>query len=317
MAFISQSGAMIAARLSSLPELNPKYLVSVGNQSDLTVSDYLEFLGASEEIEFFAVYLEGFRPEDGSRFFRTASKLFKAGKRVILYRAGRTRAGEAAAKSHTASIGGDYRATIALAEQSGIAVAKSLDEFQDLIRLFAALRSKSIAGLELALVSNAGFECVAFADHIQEANVAQFSAHTVKTLRSILERSNAAELIDIHNPLDITAMGDDQTFIDVLNTLLEDQQIDAVVLGCVPMSPSLETVPGPEGVETGFGPDSIVGRLVDVHRKSPKPFVVVVDGGDLYQPFINELRRKGVPVLLRMDYAVSIFEKYLMKRLGN
>ncbi|MBE3130252.1 MAG: acetate--CoA ligase family protein, partial [Acidobacteria bacterium] len=44
MAVISQSGAFMICRMSKLPEVEPLYAVSLGNQLDLTASDYLTFL---------------------------------------------------------------------------------------------------------------------------------------------------------------------------------------------------------------------------------------------------------------------------------
>jgi len=41
LAIISQSGAFAVARASKLNTLNPKYAITLGNQMDLTVGDYL------------------------------------------------------------------------------------------------------------------------------------------------------------------------------------------------------------------------------------------------------------------------------------
>ena len=44
LAFVSQSGAFAVARMSKLGRLNPKYAITLGNQMDLTVGDYLAYL---------------------------------------------------------------------------------------------------------------------------------------------------------------------------------------------------------------------------------------------------------------------------------
>ncbi|MBP1632454.1 MAG: CoA-binding domain protein, partial [Acidobacteria bacterium] len=43
LAFVSQSGAFAIARLDRFPHLRPRYLVTLGNQLDLTAGDYLAF----------------------------------------------------------------------------------------------------------------------------------------------------------------------------------------------------------------------------------------------------------------------------------
>ena len=58
--------------------LCPLYAISFGNQIDLTVTDYLEYLKDDEDVKVFAVYLEGFRPYRGRRFIEVADETVKA-----------------------------------------------------------------------------------------------------------------------------------------------------------------------------------------------------------------------------------------------
>lgn len=60
VALLSQSGAFAVARASQLSRLNPRYLVTTGNQLDLTVTDYLVHLADDPEVRVFACYVEGF-----------------------------------------------------------------------------------------------------------------------------------------------------------------------------------------------------------------------------------------------------------------
>ena len=85
---------------------------------------------------------------------------------VIVYLAGRTAAGAAAAASHTAAVAGDFAVARALARAAGAVVADTLEDFEDLVRLFTRLRGRAPAGLRLAAVTNAGFEAVAIADRL-------------------------------------------------------------------------------------------------------------------------------------------------------
>ena len=43
-AFVSQSGAFMITRLSKCPELDPAFMISVGNQNDLTLGDMVKYL---------------------------------------------------------------------------------------------------------------------------------------------------------------------------------------------------------------------------------------------------------------------------------
>ena len=166
VAFISQSGAFAVSKASKLGLLNPTYSVTLGNQMDLTVGDYLTYLKDDGDLELFAVYVEGFRPLDGLKFLRAAREIVASGRTVVLYRAGRTAAGAKASASHTASIAGDYAVIRKLAELEGVVVAESLEDFEDLTLLFSQLREVQVTGWRLGAVSNAGFECVAIADNL-------------------------------------------------------------------------------------------------------------------------------------------------------
>jgi acyl-CoA synthetase (NDP forming) len=111
LALLSQSGALVLSRTSHLEELAPRLVVTLGNQLDLTLGETLESLDDDADVRVVAYYVEGFRPGDGLRFLRAAAKLADDDRAVILYRAGRTAAGSAAAASHTASLAGDEPAT--------------------------------------------------------------------------------------------------------------------------------------------------------------------------------------------------------------
>ncbi|MGA7617044.1 MAG: acetate--CoA ligase family protein, partial [Thermoanaerobaculia bacterium] len=85
LALVSQSGALSVALATELGGIVPRYLVSIGNQVDLTVGDYLRFLEGDGSVEVFAFYVEGFRPMDGLEWMQAAARIVKQGRPVILY----------------------------------------------------------------------------------------------------------------------------------------------------------------------------------------------------------------------------------------
>ncbi|MDD5542260.1 MAG: acetate--CoA ligase family protein, partial [Acidobacteriia bacterium] len=239
LAILSQSGALAVAKASKLALLNPTYSITVGNQMDLTLGDYLMFLKDDPSLEIFAVYVEGFRPGDGLRFLRAAEEITSSGRTVILYRAGRTAAGAQAAASHTASLAGDYTVTRQLAQQAGIVVAETLADFEDLIKLAVLLRPKDFHGWRLGAVSNAGFECVSIADCLGDFRFTPFGSQTLDRLESIFKRAHIDRLVDLHNPIDLTPMANDEAFAETVRAVLEDPGVDAVIAGCVPLTSML------------------------------------------------------------------------------
>ncbi len=318
LAVVSQSGAFAVARASKLPTLNPRYVVTVGNQIDLTVGDWLAHLADDPEIEVFACYLEGFRPGDGRRFLAAVGRIAASGRPVVLYRAGRTPAGAGATASHTASIAGDYKVTRALARAAGAVVAETLADFEDLVRLFCLLRGKEVRGRRLGAMSNAGFECVAIADHLGRFELPAFGDETRRRLASLLERSRLGSIVEVRNPLDVTPILGDEAYVEAVRGVLGDQRVDVGVVGCVPLTGALSTLAaGADHGEDVGRPGSVARRLAGLRDELPKAWVAVVDGGPLYDPMARLLEERGVVTFRTADRALRLFGRYCDWRLSS
>ncbi len=316
IAMIAQSGAFVLSTQAKLPRINPKYCITVGNQIDLTVGDYLKYLRNDLDLELFAVYVEGFKPLDGAAFMETASELVARGQTVILYRGGRTAAGTRATSTHTASMAGDYDVTRALARQAGVILTETLSDFEDLIKLFALLRTRRVDGWRLGAVSNAGFECVALADNLGAFQLPAFSDGTVRRLRTVFQLARVDALVDVQNPLDLTPMIGDTAYDEAVRAVLTDQRVDVGVIGCVPMTPALSALPlTPASGDAVFDPGSIVTRLTRINSEVEKAWISVVDAGDLYDPMVARLEASGVPTFRTADRALRLFEIFCAARL--
>jgi acyl-CoA synthetase (NDP forming) len=312
VALVTQSGAFAVARAGKLGALNPKYLVTVGNQMDLTVGDYLAWLADDESIRVFGVYVEGFRPADGLQLVRAARRITESGRIVILYRAGRTPAGAAATASHTASMAGDYVATRELAEAAGAVLVESLEAFEDAVRVAAALDARRPRGRRLGAVSNAGFECVAIADALGPLSLAPLSNSTAQRLHALLAAARIDGLVDVHNPLDLTPMADDETFAEAVRALLGDPAVDIGLVGCVPLTPALETLPPAAAhAEDAAREGAVASRLVRLWRESDTPWVAVVDAGAQYDPMVGVLESGGVVTFRTADRALRAIGLFL------
>jgi acyl-CoA synthetase (NDP forming) len=316
VALISQSGALALARLERLPWLDPRYVVTLGNQSDLTAADFLEYLKDDPHLRTYAFYLEGFQPLDGRRWLRLAAEIVEGGRTVLLYRAGRTGAGGMAAASHTASIAGDYRVTRELALSAGVLVAETLREFEDLLRLSVLLEGKTIDGLRLGAVSNAGFECVSMADNLGPFTLAHLGSGASRRVQAVLEGRRLGGIVGVQNPLDLTPIADDEAFEEAVRAILDDEGVDVGVVGCVPMTPALKTLGAAHGhPEDVTAEGSLARRLVRLGQECRKAWVAVVDGGRLYDPMATVLEAGGVPTFRTSDQAMRGFGRYCQWRL--
>jgi acyl-CoA synthetase (NDP forming) len=316
LALISQSGALAVARASRLAALNPRYVVSLGNQLDLTCADYLVHLAGDDDLRVFACYVEGFRPLDGQRWLEVAAQITDSGRTVILYRAGRTLAGGRAAASHTASIAGDYAVSRELAEAAGVLVADTHGDFEDLTHLACALDARSVAGLRLGAISNAGFECVAVADNLGRLSLAELSTTTLQELDALLAESRLETVVAARNPLDVTPIVGDAAFTEAARLVIEDAGVDLGVIGCVPLTGALQTLEqGDHHQEDVAAADSVAHRLARLWHSSTKAWVAVVDGGPPYDEMVQVLTTEGVPVFRSIDRALRLLQTYARWRL--
>ncbi len=312
VAVLSQSGAFAISRISKHPDVNPKYLITCGNQMDLTIGDYLEHLAKDEGLRIFAVYVEGFKPLDGEKTLRACKAIVDSGRHVIFYRAGRTEAGAAASASHTASIAGDYPVTRALLEQLGVVVAESLDDFDDLLTLFTLLREKRALGLRLGAVSNAGFECVALADNLGRLSIAEFSAAAAPRLAKVFDEAKISDIVDVHNPIDLTPMAGDDAYYESFKAVMEDENVDLGIVGLVPFTARMNTLArGKHHHEDLTREDSLAVRYGRLIAEGTKPWVAVVDAGELFDPLSRELARRGVPTFRSADRALRMLNIWL------
>lgn len=305
LAIISQSGALAIALGTKLGGVAPRYVVSIGNQADLTVGDYIRYFESDGSAEVLAFYVEGFQPLDGRAWVEAAARLVSRGRTVILYRAGRTSAGADATQSHTAAIAGDYVVTRELAAEIGVLVADTLEEFADLIRMATLLRDRRPRGLRLGAMSNAGFETVAIADRATAFTLPPLTAESSDRIRAIIEANRLGQIVTIKNPLDVNPLLSDEPFATVAETLLADPEIDAAVIACVPLTGALKTLP-----DEIDDPGSLVNRLAAVAKTSPKPWICVIDSGPNYDAMADRLEHAGIPVFRSADRAVRVFGKW-------
>ncbi len=320
--FISQSGAYIIANLSRMPWFDPAYALSIGNQIDLTAADLLTHLKSDPAIDVFAVYMEGFQPDDGLRFAQAVRSTVARGKDVVFYKAGRTSAGRSATAGHTASVAGDYAVCEAAVAEAGAHVAADFTEFSDLLRLSVMLRGKRIDDRRLAAMSNAGFESVGMADSIEGDRarlvLSSLTEATRARLQTILESSHLDVLVDVKNPFDVTPMADDATFAALVDAILDDPEVDVMVAGLVPLTPAMQTLaPGDDHAESVYDAGSIAMQLPRVASEHHTPLVAVVDSGERFDAMAGVLENGGLPVFRSADRAVRVLTKWVDVHLSN
>jgi acyl-CoA synthetase (NDP forming) len=167
-------------------------------------------------------------------------------------------------------------------------------------------------------MSNAGYECVAIADSLRALSLAEYTEETRLRLQALFERARIGHVVDVNNPLDVTPMMNDEAFEAAARLLLEDRQVDVGLVACVPATPALSTLPASAShLEDISHSDSIARRLARLRKETAKPWVAVVDAGQLYDPFVRVLQDAGIPTFRAADRAVRLLEVFVAQRFAD
>lgn len=224
VALISQSGNLgtsIADRLVRR-EIGLSRLISSGNEADLTVEDYLDYLETDNKTKIICLYVEGVR--QGGRFIETVRRI-SASKPVILLKGGIGATGARAAMSHTGALAGSFAVFRAVCNQTNVILADTIDEMVDIAGLL--LSQPEIRGKRIGIVTQGGGLGVISADLCESAGL---------EIPSLGER--VVRLLDAHlppfwsrrNPVDLVAPGKVSMITDSTAALLEHAEMDAILL---------------------------------------------------------------------------------------
>jgi acyl-CoA synthetase (NDP forming) len=308
-AVISQSGAWLVTLLNSQAAfLDPKYMITVGNQIDLTITDHLETLAKDPELDIFCIYLEGFKEFEGGRFLRVAGDIIASGGRIILYKAGRTTEGTAAVASHTAAMAGDYEVMEKLLSGAGIFVADSLEEMEDAMKVLTLLSGRKARGIRVGISSDAGYECAVAADRLGLMELAQFTEETRSRLSGLLPEG----IIDVHNPVDATPAITTELYGKCIEAIIEDSGTDCLIVSNVASTVYQENLPAGPGHDEDITRDSShPNTMIRLFRSTDKPMVINMNEGSIYDPSVEMMEKAGLPVFRKIDRAVRAMEIFL------
>ena len=227
IALISQSGGILGSLLSRAMARGIGFskLIATGNEADLEVSDFLDAIADDAATSVVALYLETIR--DIQKFRAAAGRVTSAGKRIVVYKVGRSESGASAAVSHTGALAGAAEVYDALFDQLGIIRA---DTFADLLDIPAALSSgRSMAGRRVAIVTSTGGAATIVADNIGLTDL-EIPTPDPATAEKLLALDLSDAVLD-RNPIDVTLAGlRPDLFRDILRILAESPTYDAIVV---------------------------------------------------------------------------------------
>ena len=224
---IAQSGGIGFALFNrgKAAGLGFSYVISTGNEADLNMADFLDYMVEDKHTQAVMLFCEAVR--DGPGFVAALEKARRLGKPVIAIKVGRSVAGTRATASHTASLSGSYAAYHAIFERYGVIEVEDADEAVAVagVVLTCPLPKGRRAGI--VTVSGGGGAWMADTLSAHGLIVPNLSAAAQAKLRPLMPSYGASG-----NPVDVTAQGSNTgpAMMTVMEQLAESDEIDMLVL---------------------------------------------------------------------------------------
>lgn len=200
--------------------------VHTGNESDLTVTDFLAHFCDDPEVKGILMYLETIR--DGRRFMAVARRVAEK-KPLVIFKAGRTPGGDRAARSHTGALAGNTEIYNGLLHQIGIIMSPTMELLLPLSH--ALLERPVMSGRRVAIFTMGGSWGVVLSDSLEEAGllVPELSPELQNRLKSF----GMPERASIKNPIDIGAISGPippaETVLEFGREILSSGEVDALI----------------------------------------------------------------------------------------
>jgi acyl-CoA synthetase (NDP forming) len=194
---VSQSGALMVSLFDRAAgeAIGFSACVSLGNQSDLEICDFVEYFVGDPATDAVCVYIEGLR--DPGRFARAAASCRRAGKPMVVLKTGKTEDGVRAARSHTASLAGSYDAFASVCRRHGVVL---VDDPVTMVRVAdLLLRCPRMGADGIGILSGSGGGTGIMADRVVGAGMrlARLSLQTRAELGRLLLPPQADNPIDL------------------------------------------------------------------------------------------------------------------------
>jgi acetate---CoA ligase (ADP-forming) len=289
VAIVSQSGAMSVVPYGLLRArgIGVRHAHATGNDADVTAAELARAVVEDPAVELLLLYLESIA--DAAALADVAETARHRGLPVVALKAGRTAAGQQAARSHTGALANEDRVVDAFFRRHAIWRARDMPDLVNAAELY--LRGWRPEGRRLVAISNSGASCVMAADIAADLGMplAALSEPTQRELATVLPG-----FATVRNPIDITA------------ALLANNRLLGAILPIVGRDPAADlaliAIPV-AGV--GYDVEAFARDTADFSRSTGKPVAMAIPQPSVAEPF----RAAGVPVFADETQAIRALDQ--------
>ena len=300
VAFITQSGFVgntlsIWGPTRNLPL--GKY-ISVGNEADLTITDYVEYFNQDPSVQIMLLYIEGIK--DGNRLLNIMKEVASK-KPIIVWKTSDTNDVRRAALSHTAHLVGSDQVFKGLMKQIGMIQIHRLE--YGLLVCHSLLRHPPLRGNRLAITMQGAGWAIVLTDALSNAGflIPELSDSLKAKLKQILPSYR----VSVKNPIDFGAADtmDFNIMIKLVKIVLESEEIDGFVVANIG-----EFAPFDE--DATILETQLANSIKRLETKCQKPiylFTLMSEADSKSVPLI----KKKMPMYHSMDELIEVLQAQL------
>jgi acetate---CoA ligase (ADP-forming) len=227
---LSQSGSIAGASARFLQDsgIGCRHWISVGNESVLTIFDYLDYIIEEGESKLVLLYIEGLR--DGWRLPVIASRARQKGVQFVALRAGKSSEGRKATESHTGKVASAAEVYASILSQCGVIQVDTVSELLMAAATLAVsprLERRARGGVGVLSLSGGSRGLICDAAAVVGVPLSTFSRATVERISSLLP-----PIASFKNPVDPSEaiVSDPPVLPDVVAAIAADAATEAILV---------------------------------------------------------------------------------------
>jgi len=274
ISFISQSGALGVAVLDLFASKGwgLRSFISVGNASDITITDALKDVLNDKETKCVLIYVESLK--NGRGFIDVCEN---SSKPIFILKAGTSAAGRRAAATHTGSLAGSDRIYSAAFKQCGI---KRVNSLTSLINAGLVCEKYGLIGSKALIITNAGGPGILMTDALAKRKIKlpRLPSSLIEKLNKDLEGVAWSK----NNPIDVVGDALPERYSRAFNAVKKYDFYDYVIVLLTPQAMTQ--------------PLSTAREVVNFAKLTGKPVFPCFLGGESVKQAMNYLKREGLIV---------------------
>jgi acetyltransferase len=283
ISFVSQSGTMggYLLQVANAKGYGFNKFISVGNQADLDIAEYLEYLGEDPETRVIVLYIEGLKK--GDQFLRVSRNVARK-KPIIVHKAGMTEYGARATLSHTASLAGSDEVFESICRQAGLIRTYDVIHAFDIAE--SLVKQPLPEGNRVGIISTGGGQCVVTTDAcgVHGLEVPELPQEAVDQIQQLL----LPHAPPPKNPIDLAADMRPLSTARIAEIVAKQACID----GIITMAPVSFPGQPPDRVRDLITSAEI---LAEIPVKYKKPLLAASMRGNMQGVAYDIMRERNIP----------------------